>query len=190
MLIEFPEHHCSCIIILIFCVLICDFSLDHTAFGWGLGLGIIYMMSAGKAEVSTLSKAIDDTAQAVHELKSELNRQKSSPSQQPSGKVGDATYTMDCMQKSTAEQANTGTSTSNSYSINRKLISHSADSDYASSVLTVEHQAEGAEMDQLEAELESELQKLPWCTNETSEHAGNMTNADEVRISLFLSVFG
>ena len=156
---------------------------DDTAFGWGLGLGIMYMMSAGKAEVNKLSKAIDDTAKVVHELKYELNKQKSSRSQEPLGKTGDTKDTMDSMQKVTAEQENTERSTSNKHSMNRKLITHSADSAYASSVLTDKHQAKGSEMGQLEAELEFELQKLPWGTNETSGHAGNITHADEVLIS-------
>ncbi|KAJ8422535.1 hypothetical protein Cgig2_006991 [Carnegiea gigantea] len=53
---------------------------------------------------------------------------------------------MDSMQKATAEQANAERPTSNKHSMNRKLITYSADSDYASSVLTDKHQAEGLEM--------------------------------------------
>ncbi|KAJ8422921.1 hypothetical protein Cgig2_010431 [Carnegiea gigantea] len=76
---------------------------DDTAFGWGLSLGIMYMMSAGKAEVNKLSKTIDDTAKVRHELKFELNKQKSSHSQQPLGKTGDTKDTMDSMQKAIVE---------------------------------------------------------------------------------------
>ncbi|XP_048504453.1 protein POLAR-like 1 isoform X2 [Beta vulgaris subsp. vulgaris] len=151
-------------------------SKDCSTFGWGLGLGIICMMSAGKTEISKLSSTIDETAKVVDEMKSQLNKRKSAPCHHYQLLNSDDTITMDTVQKPASEQTNIGSCPMSKLSFNTKVISHLADSDYPSSVLT-EEQHEGVEMDQLEAELESELQKLSWCTTETSEHVENLTMA-------------
>lgn len=152
---------------------------DCSSFSWGLGLGIIYMMSAGKADISKLSCTIDETAKAVNELKSELNKQKSVPCHQQMNS-DDTRNKVDTVQMPMAGQANIESFTLR-HPIDMKTICHLADSDYASSVLTEEQQHEGAEMDQLVAELESELKKLPWCTAETSENVENMSNLAQIK---------
>lgn len=134
------------------------------------------MMSAGKTEISKLSSTIDETAKVVDEMKSQLNKRKSAPCHHYQLLNSDDTITMDTVQKPASEQTNIGSCPMSKLSFNTKVISHLADSDYPSSVLT-EEQHEGVEMDQLEAELESELQKLSWCTTETSEHVENLTMA-------------
>uniref|UniRef100_A0A7N0VD98 Uncharacterized protein n=1 Tax=Kalanchoe fedtschenkoi TaxID=63787 RepID=A0A7N0VD98_KALFE len=50
----------------------------NTFFGWGVGVGIMYMMSTGKAEISKLNATMDQTVKAVGELKSELCKRKAS----------------------------------------------------------------------------------------------------------------
>ncbi|XP_075510121.1 uncharacterized protein LOC142546337 [Primulina tabacum] len=48
------------------------------SFGLGVGVGIMYMMSAGKAEINKLNCAMDETAKTVQELKAEISRRASS----------------------------------------------------------------------------------------------------------------
>ncbi|CAO2839547.1 unnamed protein product [Amaranthus hypochondriacus] len=150
-------------------------SKDCSSFGWGLGLGMYYMMSAGKAEINKLSSTIHETAEAVHKLQSELNKQKSMPCDQILSSDGNRNA-INTMQKPVAEQVHLEACSLRKYPIETRVTSHLFDSDYASSVLTEEQQREGTEMEQLEAELESELQKLPWCTTEASEPITNLNN--------------
>ncbi|WCJ34557.1 hypothetical protein M5689_015860 [Euphorbia peplus] len=112
-------------------------SKDDSLFGWGLGVGIMYMMSAGKAEISKLSTAMDETSKVVQELKTELYKRKSS-------------------------QMDAGSNNLSRNSIKVSGISINDDVECPSSVLTEEPEPQLLEMDQLEAELATELQKLPW----------------------------
>ncbi|CAM8969359.1 unnamed protein product [Rhodiola kirilowii] len=50
----------------------------NTLFGCGVGVGIMYMMSTGQAEISKLNATMDQTVKAVGELKNELCKRKSS----------------------------------------------------------------------------------------------------------------
>lgn len=163
-----------------FLIHVVDFS-DCSSFGWGLGLGMYYMMSAGKAEINKLSSTIHETAEAVPKLQSELNKQKSMPCDQILSSDGNRNA-INTMQKPVAEQVHLEACSLRKYPIETRVTSHLFDSDYASSVLTEEQQREGTEMEQLEAELESELQKLPWCTTEASEPITNLNNLAQVRI--------
>ncbi|KAL4591977.1 hypothetical protein LXL04_004954 [Taraxacum kok-saghyz] len=127
---------------------------DKSSFGWGVGVGIMYMMSAGKAEINKLNTAVDETAKVVQELKAEISKRKSS---------------RDSKVESTSNQ-NWVDIKSNQSAIEYPSIetTHIASSNFpatdecgdACSMITDEPHQEVAEMDQLEAELESELLKL------------------------------
>lgn len=147
-------------------------SKDSTLFGWGLNVGIMYMMSAGKVEINKLNTAMDETARIVQELKSELHKRKSPQNLQVSGSAGEAnttscTLTQPELNKSSTENRGPSHMKMSSFTV-------SEDGECASSVLTEEQEPhpEVMDMDQLEAELESELQKLPWCAMDTPRHDG------------------
>ncbi|XVF55438.1 hypothetical protein PTKIN_Ptkin06aG0035800 [Pterospermum kingtungense] len=139
-------------------------SLDSSEFRWGLGFGIMYMMSAGKAEIKKLNSAMDETAKVVHELKTEICKRKSSCDLQASNSPNQvASSSKNCSSRNTQlllDKSGAG----NRDHIHIKVCSLPVtdDGEYASSVLTEEPEPEpeATEMDQLEAELESELQKL------------------------------
>ncbi|EOY07780.1 Retinitis pigmentosa 1-like 1 protein, putative [Theobroma cacao] len=137
---------------------------DSSVFRWGLGFGIMYMMSAGKAEINKLNSTMDETAKVVQDLKTELCKRKSSCNVRASNSANEVT---------TGSKKFSGKNTQllldKSGTVNRddneiKVCSLPVidDGEYASSVLTEEPEPEPevGEMDQLEAELESELQKL------------------------------
>ncbi|RZC70374.1 hypothetical protein C5167_033499 [Papaver somniferum] len=46
------------------------------SFGWGIGLGIMCMISAGKAEINKMNEAIEETAKVVSNLNSVLSKRK------------------------------------------------------------------------------------------------------------------
>ncbi|BFG36017.1 hypothetical protein CerSpe_222910 [Prunus speciosa] len=150
-------------------------SADTSLFSWGLNVGIMYMMSAGKAEINKLNTAMDETARIVHELKSELHKRKSPQKLQASGSASE-----DSMNDQTTSYKLTHPGLNKSSSENRgsndmRISSFPvSDGECASSVLTEEQEPEPEvmDMDQLEAELESELQKLPWCITEAPRQEG------------------
>lgn len=124
------------------------------------------MMSAGKSEISKLNKAMDETAKVVQELKSELHRRRSSRTQ----KIVDTVDNNDMksrkisgshdnvmLEKTSSEVRDTDVRISS-------LPAVSDDGECGSSALTEESDQRTLEMEQLEAELELELQKLPGCT--------------------------
>ncbi|KAK9289972.1 hypothetical protein L1049_008134 [Liquidambar formosana] len=147
-------------------------SKDNSLFGWGLGVGIMYMMSAGKAEISKLNASMDETAKVVQDLKCELYKRKSSRNLQFSSSASEVTTTPKRNKGMHSQPALTKSSPENRDPNNIKVSGFSVtdDGECASSVLTEEPEPELLEMDQLEAELESELQKLPWCTTEASSN--------------------
>ncbi|KAM4089916.1 hypothetical protein ACJW30_09G020100 [Castanea mollissima] len=136
-------------------------SKESSLFGWGLGVGIMYMMSAGKTEISKLNMAVDETAKVVQELKTELYKRKSSHHLHISGPARNADA------KSRKNKFNTQNVDPNDFKISGVPVID--DGEYASSVLTEEPEPRLLEMDELEAEFESELQKLPWCITEASQ---------------------
>ncbi|KAL6133364.1 hypothetical protein ACLB2K_065601 [Fragaria x ananassa] len=144
-------------------------------FNWGLNIGIMYMMTAGKADINKLNTTMDETAKVVQELKSELNKRKASQSQQFSCSESEANtqYQSPSCKRSQTEL----TKSSAEYSEPNYMRAFSfqiSDVECPSSVLTEEQEPdpEVMDMDQLEAELESELQKLPWCSTEAPQQEG------------------
>ncbi|OVA18125.1 hypothetical protein BVC80_1835g538 [Macleaya cordata] len=132
-------------------------------FGWGLGLGIMYMVSAGKAEMNKMNDAIEETTKVINNLKSELHKRKLSRNVQnmgcknridrcPEETVGEnkkRPLTKSCIEGASLDDTQVfGLSTTD-------------DGDCASSILTEESELEVLEIDQLEAELASELLKIP-----------------------------
>ncbi|RVW98692.1 hypothetical protein CK203_023956 [Vitis vinifera] len=144
---------------------------DGSSFVWGLGVGMMYMMSAGKAEISKLNTSMDETAKVVQELKTELYKRKSSRNLQVSSFSSEAdTSPKKIRGKHTAQVlAKSSTGNQDPNEINISSLPVIDDGEYASSVLTEEPRPEVLEMDQLEAELESELQKLPCCATDAPD---------------------
>ncbi|TXG58534.1 hypothetical protein EZV62_016363 [Acer yangbiense] len=162
-------------------------SKDSSLFNWGLGVGIMYMMSAGKAEISKLNTTMDETAKVVQELKSELRKRKSSHRLQDFTSAN----TEKISSKET-RQVLIKSRVGNGDFIDNKVFGFPRvdDGEYESSVLTEEQDPEVQEMDQLEAELESELQKLPWYTTETLGHEDVKPNLDEWQSSDYCQSLG
>lgn len=115
-------------------------SKGNSFFSWGMNVGIMYMMSTGKAEISRLNHAMNETARVVQGLKSEISRRKAIDQ-------FDVTNSIAVLEAA---------------QMNHRV----PDAEGASSVLTEDQQHEGMEIDQLEAELETELQKLPFSARE------------------------
>ncbi|KAH7513237.1 hypothetical protein FEM48_Zijuj12G0175800 [Ziziphus jujuba var. spinosa] len=150
------------------------FSDGAFLFNWGLGLGIMCMLSARKAEISKLNIPMGETATILQELKAELHKRKSSCSLHVSSSAGEVIansqptswkYIQTRLHKSCAD--NQGPN-------DVKICSFPTvdDGECLSSLITEEPETEVQEMDQLEEELESELQKLPWCTVEGPHQEG------------------
>ncbi|KAK4730990.1 hypothetical protein R3W88_023978 [Solanum pinnatisectum] len=144
-------------------------SKGNSFFGYGLGIGMMCMMSAGKSEINRLNTTMDETAKAVEELKVELSRRKVAHNLRASKNKGniDEKSDRECRIRAIAESSNE----------NRNIygaldLQVAEEGECASSVVTEEPQPEVMEMDQLEAELESELLKLPWCVTEDTNLNG------------------
>ncbi|XP_059305757.1 uncharacterized protein LOC132057261 isoform X2 [Lycium ferocissimum] len=137
-------------------------SKGNSFFGYGLGIGMMCMMSAGKSEINRLNTTMDETAKAVEELKAELSRRKVAHDMRASknkAEIGEKND-RECRIRAIAESSNE----------NRNI--YSEEGECGSSVVTEEPQPEVMEMDELEAELESELQKLPWCATDNMDLNG------------------
>ncbi|KAJ4828422.1 hypothetical protein Tsubulata_016759 [Turnera subulata] len=151
-------------------------SKDINLLGRGVGIGMMYMMSAGKAEISRLSAAMDETYKAVQELKTELYKRKSTQlAPGPKAIIDD--HTPPLLHNQSSLEGRQLNSTKNS---GLPVIE---DVDCPSSVLTEEPEHEALEMDRLEAELESELQKLPWSTVEASGNEVRRPTLGKVEIA-------
>lgn len=159
--------------------------LDGSLFGWGLGVGIMYMMSAGKSEISKLNIAVDETAKVVQELKSEIDKKRSSYHLGISAFASEVDAVPNKNYSKHTQLAidnfGTGNRDPNDIKFSGRLVID--DGEYASSVLTEEPEPRMHEINQLEAELESELQKLPWCIAEASHQEERRPNLVDVRIS-------
>ncbi|CAN0881317.1 hypothetical protein LINGRAHAP2_LOCUS14166, partial [Linum grandiflorum] len=146
---------------------------DSSLFGWGLGVGMMCMMSAGQVEIHKLSAAMEETSKVVNELKSELDKKKFSQVAACRQLVG--------------EPVGNGTSSGVSGSSNTKSsgLSMVEDAECPSSILTGEPDMSVLEIDQLEAELESELQKLPLTANVNANFAkGKISSSSGIRYEL------
>lgn len=161
------------------------YSLDSSLFNWGLGVGIMYMMSASKAEISKLNTTMDETAKVVQEVKSELHRRKSSCSVLVHSCASEETENLEKISNNQTQHVLIKSRTGNRDLNDQKVLGLSLidDGECTSSVLTEERDPEVLEMDQLEAEFESELQKLPWYTTESSCPEDMKLNLHEVRPS-------
>lgn len=141
---------------------------DGSSFLWGLGIGIMYMMSSGKAEIHKLNTSMDETAKVVQELKTELYKRKSLRDLQASSfsREADTSRKKIGGKRSGRSLAKSSTRNQDLNVVNISSLPVIDDGEYASSVLTEEPWSEVLEIDQLEAELKSELQKLPCCTTD------------------------
>ncbi|KAE9619723.1 hypothetical protein Lalb_Chr02g0156301 [Lupinus albus] len=158
-------------------------SSKDNSFGTALAFGIMYMMSADKTEINKLNKSMEKLAVNVQELKSELDRRKSLcvhqildsdgdidlNSRKISGKHGEV------MPKKRMREFR-GTDV--------KIWSPSVNDggECGSSALTEEPEPHVLEMDQLEAELEFELQKLSVCTVDNHWNEEIRPTLDELEV--------
>ncbi|KAG7964508.1 hypothetical protein I3843_09G174800 [Carya illinoinensis] len=160
-------------------------SKDGSLFGWGLGVGIMYMMSAGKSEISKLNIAVDETAKVVQELKSEIDKKRSSYHLGISAFASEVDAVPNKNYSKHTQLAidnfGTGNRDPNDIKFSGRLVID--DGEYASSVLTEEPEPRMHEINQLEAELESELQKLPWCIAEASHQEERRPNLVDTEVS-------
>ncbi|KAK4749338.1 hypothetical protein SAY87_026787 [Trapa incisa] len=143
-------------------------SKESSLFNYGLGVGVMYMMSAGKAEISKLNTAMDETAKVIKELKTELHRRKTSKILQDSSSSIETHVSSGRPVGNQSGQANKLKLNTEPNDIKMSLLPAIDDGEYASSVLTDEPERELMGKIQLEAELESELEKLHWSIGETS----------------------
>lgn len=111
------------------------------------------MMSAEKSEISNLHAATEETAKVIQELKDELSRIKSLQGFKTRGCAASS-------EKFSGKSGQIDLNRSEMASRESLDIKSRNDGEYASSVLTEEPEQEAVEMEQLEMELESELQKL------------------------------
>ena len=143
------------------------------------------MMSAGKAEIRKLNARMDETVKVVQELKTELSKKKSSCNMQVSSEADTSRkkirgkHTQQVVAKSS-----TGNQDPNDTNISSLPLIE--DGEYASSVLIEEPPPEVLEMDQLEAELEFELQKLPCCAVDAPCYEKIRPDLGEPEVCLFL----
>ncbi|GER28689.1 WRKY family transcription factor [Striga asiatica] len=124
-------------------------SKDNT-FGWGVSVGIMYMMSAGNAEISRMNCTIDETAKTVHELKAEISRRKSSLDKNKTF------LAINCDSPSFTKFD--GKRKVDLITLGPALVEENECGGVSS--FKEDEQPEVMEMDRLEAEFESELQKL------------------------------
>ncbi|THG12053.1 hypothetical protein TEA_017426 [Camellia sinensis var. sinensis] len=150
----------------------------NSTFSWGLSVGIMCMMSAGKAEISRLNTVVDETTKVVQELKIEFSRRKSSRNLQvSSSKTEISTSPYKTRGKHTEPIPRS--STENRDNVQDSGVFVTEEGECTSSVLAEEPQQEVLEIDLLEAELESELQKLSWCSTEASGFEGKISDICE-----------
>ncbi|XP_022640883.1 uncharacterized protein LOC106770273 [Vigna radiata var. radiata] len=137
---------------------------DNSLFSWGICFGIMHMMSAGKAEINKLNETMNETAKLVQELKSEVNKRKSSCDLQNLDSVGYGVRNSSKIRgRNVAMHNNTNNEPEDTdLKIWSPVVNDSGEC--GSSALTEEPEPQVLEMDQLEAELEFELQKISGCT--------------------------
>ena len=145
------------------------------------------MMSAGKAEIRKLNASMDETVKVVQELKTELSKRKSSCNLQVSSEADTSPkkirgkHTQQVVAKSS-----TGNQDPNDKNISSLPLIE--DGKYASSVLTKEPPPEVLRMDQLEAEVKFELQKLicASCATDAPGYEEIRQDLAEPEVCLFL----
>ncbi|KAF9665013.1 hypothetical protein SADUNF_Sadunf16G0078000 [Salix dunnii] len=147
-------------------------SEDSCLFGWGLGVGIMYMMFTGKAEISKLSTSMEEMSKVLHELRTELYKRKSTHAATSSKDFSSEKMQLVVNRTNMVDRESSG----------MKLcgLPIADDVEYPSSILTEEREPGVLEMDRLEAELESELQKLPWSSTASFGHNVTSLNLGKV----------
>ncbi|KAK9124325.1 hypothetical protein Sjap_013927 [Stephania japonica] len=137
------------------------------------------MISAGKAEINKLNASIDETKELMKELKQKFYNEKLSNDLQ------DSTRENQDAQNTVSKNKQPEIITSDAKEVNHansNILRNrtSDDGEYASSVLTEESDSQLLEIDLLEAELESELQKIAcFQSEETSDLRGEKSNLAE-----------
>lgn len=154
--------------------------LDNSLFSWGICFGIMHMMSAGKAEINKLNETMNETAKLVQELKSEVNKRKSSCDLQNLDSVGYGVRNSSKIRgRNVAMHNNTNNEPEDTdLKIWSPVVNDSGEC--GSSALTEEPEPQVLEMDQLEAELEFELQKISGCTTGAPWYEETEPNLNEV----------
>ncbi|KAG6434033.1 hypothetical protein SASPL_105654 [Salvia splendens] len=142
------------------------------SFGWGVGVGIMYMVSAGTAEISKLNSAMCETVKTVEELKAEISKRKNSQNVSVPVAGNEAGTNKKFVESCYKDPSFTRAATKSEENMNAFSPALTDEGECASSILTNNQHSEVLEMHQLEAELESELQKLPWSGMEASSSDG------------------
>ncbi|KAK7267642.1 hypothetical protein RIF29_20320 [Crotalaria pallida] len=155
---------------------------SDNSFSAGLGFGIMYMMSAEKDEISKLTGTMKEIAISVQELKSELDIKKSFCVHQISDPNGNID-TNSCKMSGKHYEVMLKKTNSEFRNPNAKIWSPINDGgECGSSALTEEPEPQVLELDQLEAELEFELQKLSGCTVDGPGHELKRPTLDELGV--------
>ncbi|VFQ84186.1 unnamed protein product [Cuscuta campestris] len=136
-------------------------SKGNSIFGWGVGIGMMCMMSAQRGEINELNIAMAETSRAVEELKDQISQRRTS-------KPGLGTII------SEDETSKLVKSCAENHGGDKRIFAFpvSEEGEYASSVLTDEMHPDAMEMNLLQAELQSELQKLHGCVSDGSCFGG------------------
>ncbi|OIW01618.1 hypothetical protein TanjilG_22662 [Lupinus angustifolius] len=160
-----------------------SFSSKDDSLSLALGLGIVYMMSAEKAEINKLNKTMKGIAVSVQELKSDLDRRKPSRAHRKLDSDGDIDLNSRKMRgehgEVMLEKRNTefrGTDVK----ISSPFVHDSGEC--GSSALTEEPEPQVLEMDKLEAELEFEFEKLSGCTIDSPCREETKPTLDELEV--------
>ncbi|VVA97031.1 unnamed protein product [Arabis nemorensis] len=152
---------------------LCYDNQDNSSFSSVLGVCMMYMMSAEKSEITKLHAATEETAKVIQELKDELSRIKTLQGFKIRGRAASS-------EKSSGKSVQIDLSRSEMASRESLDNKSGNNGEYASSVLTEEPEQEAVEMEQLEMELESELQKLNLAeTSEVMKECKDLVNVSE-----------
>ncbi|GMP50543.1 hypothetical protein CsSME_00017117 [Camellia sinensis var. sinensis] len=140
-------------------------------------------------KLSRLNTAVDETTKVVQELKTEFSGRKSSRNLQvSSSKTEISTSPYKTRGKHTEPIPQS--STENRDNVQDSGVFVTEKGECASSLLTEEPQQEVLEMDRLEAELESELQKLLGCSTEASGFEGKIPDICEFNTDIHVQDSG
>ncbi|KAK3038409.1 hypothetical protein RJ639_030575 [Escallonia herrerae] len=121
-----------------------------------------------ESESSRLNTTMDETAKVVQDLKAEIAKRKKSCNLHASSSKSEGSANPKRIRGKHAQQVHAISRTLNVDNTGASGLLVTDEGECGSSVLTEELQPETMDMDQLKAELESELQKLPQCTTEAS----------------------
>lgn len=149
-----------------------SYAFSDNSFGWGVGVGIMYMVSAGTAEISKLNSAMCVTVKTVEELKAEISKRKNSQNVSVPVAGNEAGTNEKFAESCCRDPSFTMVAAKSEENMNAFSPAMTDEGECASSILTNNQHPEVLEMHQLEAELESELQKLPWSGMEASSSDG------------------